>query len=89
MMHKEQVKIEKKQMTDLEVLFFARLAQAGMTKEHLNSPEKYVEVINHLSGKTFTNVSQVLGVVPCFIGAIEEMDAKQTYYNLGLWNGGE
>jgi enhancing lycopene biosynthesis protein 2 len=87
-MQKEQVKVKKRQMTDEEVLFFARIAQAGMTQEELGSPEKYVEVINHLSGKTITNISQVLGVVPCFIAAIEEEDAKQTYYNLGLCNGG-
>lgn len=88
-MQKEQVKLDKPQMNDEEVLFFAKIARAGMSDDELKTPEKYVDTINHLSGKKVTNISQVLGVVPCFIAAIEEEDAKQTYYNLGLWNGGE
>ena len=86
-MEETKVSISKPKMSDEEVLFFSRVAEAGIVKDELATPEKYVEIINHLSGKKITSVDQVLSVIPCFVLALEEEDAKLIHKHMGVWNG--
>lgn len=83
-MQKLEKLVESKQLTDEEVIFYSKLVRTGMTDEEKSNPEKYVEMINYLSGKKYTTLDQVLSVVPCFIVQIEEEDRRLQYKNLGL-----
>lgn len=76
--------VKKEQLTDNELLFYAKIVRTGMTDVERSNPEKYVELINSLSVNKYTTLDQVLSVIPSFIVQIEEEDRRLQYKNLGL-----